>query len=273
MNFKSQYSLYSAVLCVSTTVILYCLNKYIYAWHRIILYINHKSLWYNNKSWTIIKLRIRETSSWLYKDPCQLVTSFHRVWLFLDIIPLDETICSKQELKRYSCPLSLFICGSHFRVWSITFKNISEELNGHNSCSWPNGATTLIRRYFTKVRIPLSKKPFEKLSVLKPMEFDRSMEHLGKWISFSKSDLLTVQKHVFAQHTNSARNFKNLIIKYSNNKGKVCTVQKSLIIKTVTEKYYTFSTCIIFIYNKNVNLSFLNMNLYKKHDMIQMIQH
>lgn len=127
-----------------------------------------------------------------------------------------------------------------------------------------NGATTLIRRYLTKVRIPLSKKPFEKLSVLKPMEFDRSMEHLEKWISFSKSDLLMVQKHVFAQHTNSARNFKNLIIKYSNNKGKVCTVQKSLIIKTVTEKYFTFSTCIIFVYNKNVNLSFLNMNLYKK---------
>lgn len=156
-------TVYSAVLCVYTTVILYCLYKYIYAWHRIILCINHKSLWYNNKSWTIIKLRIRETSSWLYKDPCQLVTSFHRVWLFLDIIPLDETICSKQELKRYICALSLFICGSHFRVWSITFKNISEELNGHNSCSWPNGATTLIRRYLTKVRIPLSKKPFLKV--------------------------------------------------------------------------------------------------------------
>lgn len=214
MNFKSQYSL--LYLCVYTTVILYCLNKYIYiyAWHRIILHINHKSLWYNNKSWTIIKLRIRETSSWLYKDPCQLhmVTSFHRVWLFLDIIPLDETICSKQELKRYSCPLSVYLW-VHFCVWSITFKNISEELNGHNSCSWPNGATTLIRRYLTKVRIPLSKKPFEKLSVLKQMEFDKSMEHLEKWISFSKSDLLMVQKHVFAQHTNSARNFKNLIIK------------------------------------------------------------
>lgn len=118
MNFKSQYSL--LYLCVYTTVILYCLNKYIYAWHRIILCINHKSLWYNNKSWTIIKLRIRETSSWLYKDPCQLhmVTSFHRVWLFLDIIPLDETICSKQQLKRYSCPLSLsvgpFLCLVHY---------------------------------------------------------------------------------------------------------------------------------------------------------------
>lgn len=53
-------------------------------------------------------------------------------------------------------------------------------------------------------------------------------------------------------------------------KGKVCTVQKSLIIKTVTEKYFTFSTCIIFVYNINVNLGFLNMNLYKKkHDMTQ----
>lgn len=142
-------TVYSAVLCVYTTVILYCLNKYIYAWHRIILpvCINHKSLWYNNKSWTIIKLRIRETSSWLYKDPCQLVTPFHRVWLFLDIIPLDETICSKQELKRYSCPLSVYLW-VHFCVWTITV------LNGHNSCSWPNGATTLIRRYLTKVGIP-----------------------------------------------------------------------------------------------------------------------
>lgn len=172
---------------------------------------------------------------------------FHKHLLFLDIIPLDETICSKQELKRYICPLSLFICVSHFCVWSITFQNISEELNGQNSCSWPNGATTLIWRHLTKVGIPLSKKPFEKLGDLKPIGFERKMEHLAKLISFSKTNLLMVQKHVFAQHTNSARNFKNLIMKYANNKGKVCTVQKSLIIKTVTEKYYTFSTCIIFV--------------------------
>lgn len=123
---------------------------------------------------------------------------------------MRQFVASKNwKVKAVLC-LYLWV---HFCVWSITFKNISEELNGHNSCSWPNGATTLIRRYLTKVGIPLSKKPFEKLSVLKPMEFDRSMEHLEKWISFSKSDLLMVQKHVFAQHTNSARNFKNLIIK------------------------------------------------------------
>lgn len=99
------------------------------------------------------------------------------------------------------------------------------------------------------------------------------MDHLEKLISFSKSDLLMVQKHVFVQHTNSACNFKNLIFKYANNKGKVCTVQKSLIIKTLTEKYFTFSARINFVYNKNVNLSFLNMNLYEKHDMTQVIQH
>lgn len=56
-------------------------------------------------------------------------------------------------------------------------------------------------------------------------------------------------------------------------KGKVCTVQKSLIIKTVREKYFSFSSRIVFVYNKNVNLGFLNMNLYKKHDMTQVIQH
>lgn len=92
----------------------------------------------------------------------------------------------------------------------------------------------------------------------------KGMEHLEKLISFSKSDLLMVQKHVFVQHTNSVCNFKNLISSMLIIKGKVCTVQKSLIIKTVTEKYFTFSTCIIFVYNKNVNLGFLNMNRYKK---------